>query len=115
VKMDWQVTVFCPVHKKNVYLIETALDSDVAKKKALERSISCPWGPTPPYKEPHYFTPKEVLAVSAYPWKPSVTVSTGPIYPSPYYVPTPPAEALYRIDPEMKELLLKKLRWWERG
>lgn len=100
------------MHKKEVYLIVTAPDSELAKKWALERSFPCPWGPVD--KEPHYFTPKEVLAVSAYPWKPSTVVSTVPIPPSPYYVPTPPAEALYRIDPEVKERLLKKLHWWER-
>lgn len=164
----WQITVFCPVHRKNVYLIVEARDPMRTKEKALGMKIHCPWGPVKrevtfvkvrilrdfqeavfrfkageeheveaetanrwvklgfaevisalearTITEPsHDFIVDEILAVTEYPWKPSTTVSTAPITPLlPYYAPTPPAERLYHINPEVRDRLLIKLRWWEK-
>lgn len=43
-----------------------------------------------------------------------VTIPPKKAPPEPYYVPRPPSEALYHLEPEFAERQKRKLWWWER-
>lgn len=104
----YEVMVECPTHKKIVFLpipVE-AVSKEEAIEKAIGRVAVCPYPPR------HSFTVEKAHVVGAQPVSLSTTAPSRARPPA--YVPSPPPEKVYYMNPEASAKLRKKSAWWSK-
>ena len=102
----YEIMVECPTHKKIVFLplAVEAVSKEEAIEKAVGRVAVCPYPPR------HSFTVEEAYVVGAQPVSLSTTSRVRP----PAYVPAPPPEKVYYMNPDASAKLRKKSAWWSK-